>query len=303
MELYMSRILKTSHLFSLSLGLLSSAALVFNLVIFILLYPQVTQLLELAPRWESYGIVAAINIIIIALFQLSSVITLLADMIIQKRTSTLVILAVSTGIISGLMILADISLLSDIGTEYEMGWQTRGEWIILFISYGLHILSLLLTLIALRRNLHQDKKPAEHVLKDEVLFLSLHTTGVICGCLGLVGVLSGLLSGLSLWMMERITVILSLVILAPYLVILGIWLCRQRFGQVSSGLDEKQFQDLATAGLWSLVIILPLMVVFFALRFSHLYHESWTVLWLPLLIFLAVTSFSSLTLHYFKEYS
>jgi len=44
-------------------------------------------------------------------------------------------------------------------------------------------------------------------------------------------------------------------------------------------------------------------VVFFALRFSHLYHESWTVLWLPLLIFLAVTSFSSLTLHYFKEYS
>lgn len=299
----MSRFLKSAHLCALGLGFLAAAGVIFNLTIFSLLFPQVTQLLEQDPRWETYGIVAGINIIVIALFQLTSVLTLLADMIAQKRTSTLMILAVATGIISGLMILGDIALLSDIGKEYEMGWQTRGEWIVLFLSYGLHVVSLSLTLIALIRNLQQVPAPPQGAVKDEVLFLSLHTTGVISGALGLAGVSAGLVGELSLWIMERIVPILGLLVLSPFLVILGIWLFRQRLGEFAPGLDEKQFQDLAASGLYTLLSVLPLMVIFFGIQQADFARETWSALWLPLLIFLSLTIFSGLTLRYYQQNS
>ena len=298
----MPRFLKTLHLASLSLGLLAAAALIVNSGIFAILYPQVTQFVEPDPSWDSYGVVVAISFFTISLFQLCSVGTLLGHMIVQKKTSTVVVLAIVTGIISGIMILADMTLLSDIGKEYVQGWQTRGEWIILFISYGLHYVSLGLAMISIIRNLRHDAVPAEQVMKDEVLFLSLHTTGLICGGLGVFGVLVGLTSDLSLWMMERLVPILGLIILSPYLTILGIWLFRRRLGSGTPGLDEKQFQDLASAGLWTLILTFPLMLLFFALQLSSIEKEAWPVLWLPFLLFPALTVFSSLTLRSFRGY-
>lgn len=297
----MSRFLKSLHLFSLSFGFLSAVALAFNTVIFLILYPQVTQFVELDPSWESYGIVAAINIILIAIFHLASVITLLAHLVTAKNTSHLKVLTISLGIISGLMILADIALLSDIGKEFIQGWQTRGEWIILFISYGLHSLSMVLILITLIRNIRAETKPAEKVIKDEVLFLSLHSTGIICGWLGLGGVIAGIMTNLSAWMMERIIPMLGGVILSPYLAILFIWLIRRYLVGVKPGMDEKQFHDLSRAGLLSLLFSIPIMIVYFGMQVSPIARESWPLLWLPLLLFFLLTFFSSLTLRYFKE--
>lgn len=296
----MSRFLKSLHLAALSFGFLAAAAVAFNLVIFAILYPQVTQLLAEQPNWETYGVVAAINIIVIAFYQLISVITLLAHLITQKKTSLLIVAAIAVGIISGLMILGDITLLSDIGNEYEVGLQTRGEWQILFASYGLHLVSLVLGLLVLIRNLNQDHKPQEKALKDEVLFLSLHSTGVICGALGLTGVSAGILSQLSLWMMERIVVIVSLLVLSPYLVTLAIWLFRRLWGESSPGLDEKQYQDLAAAGLWTLIAGFLAAAVFFGFQLTPLAKEAWQVLWFPLLIFLSLGLFSSLALRAYR---
>jgi hypothetical protein len=298
----MSRFLKSLHLSTLGLGFLSVVALGLNVLIFSFLYPRVTGLMEMEPSWESYGVVAAINIIILALFQLVSVTTLLCYLILEKRTYTLLVLALAAGILSGLMVLGDISLLSDIGKEYLQGWQTRGEWMMLFGSYGLHLAALALTLAVTFRNLHAEPQRREGALKDEVLFLTLHSTGLISGGLGLVGVAAGLLSNLSLWMMERIVVILSLVTLSPYLVILAVWTFRRRLGGLTPGLDEKQFQDLATAGLRTLLFTLPVLVLFFGLQLSHLHKEAWQVLWLPLALFLSLIVFSSLVLYDFREF-
>lgn len=298
----MSRFLKSLHLTALSFGFLAVVAIICNLVMFSILYPQVTQLLEQQPNWETYGIVAVINITVIAFYQLFSVLALLAQLISQRKTSFLIVAAITIGIISGLMVVGDISLLSDIGSEYQAGWQTRGEWWILFGSYGLHILSLVLGILSLIGNLKEEERSEEQVLKDEVLFFSLHSTGVICGALGLIGVAAGLFSQLSLWMMERIVVVLSSLVLAPYLVILTVWLFRHWFGESSPILDEKQFQDLANAGLWTLIIMIPSMIIFFGFQLSFPDHRSWTVLWLPLLIFFSLAIFSSITMRYFREY-
>lgn len=296
----MSRFLKSLHLASLSFGFLAAVGIIFNLVIFSILYPQVTQLLEEQPSWETYGIVAAINIIIIAFYQLFSVIALLAHLIYKKKTSFLVVAAITIGIISGLMILGDITLLSDIGKEYQAGWQTRGEWWILFISYALHILSLVLGIIALIRNLNQDTETEEQILKDEVLFLTLHSTGVICGALGLIGVTAGLFTSMEVWILGSISGILSTLILCPYLVILAIWLLRRFWGETSLGLDEKQSRDLGSAGLTTLLITIPIMMVFYRLQIMQPERGLFAILWLPLLIFLSLSLFSSLSLQSYR---
>lgn len=296
----MSRFLKSLHLASLSFGFLAAVGIIFNLVIFSILYPQVTQLLEEQPSWETYGIVAAINIIIIAFYQLFSVIALLAHLIYKKKTSFLVVAAITIGIISGLMILGDITLLSDIGKEYQAGWQTRGEWWILFTSYALHILSLVLGIIALVRNLNRDTESEEQILKDEVLFLTLHSTGVICGALGLIGVTAGLFTSMEVWILGSISGILSTLILCPYLVILAIWLLRRFWGETSLGLDEKQSRDLGSAGLTTLLITIPIMMVFYRLQIMQPERGLFAILWLPLLIFLSLSLFSSLSLQSYR---
>jgi len=297
----MSRTLKSFHLFSLSLGFLSAAAMIFNTGVFVRLYPQVTQFQELDPSWESYGIAVGLDFILIAIFHLSCVGTLLAHLVVHKTTSKIKIAAITLGVISGAMILGDMALLSDIGKEYPLGWQTRGEWIVLFISYGLHYIFLVLAILSLISNLKSSPTPKENIVKDEVLFLSLHSTGLLCGWLGLIFVIIGLVSNLTPWMMERIVVPLGLLILSPYLVILAIWVFWKRLGDLAPGLDEKQSQDLSRAGLWSLLFTTPIMVGYFSFQISPWAQDTWSLLWLPFLIFLSLTLFSSFVLSFFRN--
>ncbi len=58
----MSRFLKSLHLFSLSFGFLSAAALIFNIVIFLPLYSRTTQFIELTPALESLGIHSVVGV-------------------------------------------------------------------------------------------------------------------------------------------------------------------------------------------------------------------------------------------------
>lgn len=298
----MFRIMKSIHLFSIGTGFLASVAWVFNLVFFLLLFPRISQFQVLDPSWENLGIVAGLNIIILAIFHLSCVLILLTYLIVHKKYSFINISAIVIGIISGIMIMADLTMLSEIGKEYTLGWQTQGEWMILFISYGTHIAALALGLISLIRNLERGIEPSDMIIKDEVLFLSLISTGVISGWLGLLGVFSGIISKAPLQLMEQIVPVLGLIILTPFLVILLIWILRGILSGVKTGLDEKQYHDLAVSGLISLIITLPVMIVFFGFQISPGTDGNLSVLWLPLLVFLALAVFSSLVMRYFREY-
>jgi hypothetical protein len=297
----MSRTLKNFHLFSLGFGFLATIALIFNLVFLSLLYPLITGFQELAPTWETLGIVAALNIIVIALFHLSSVLTLLIHLILQKQTSTLKIAAISLGVISGVMILGDIALLSDISKEYLMGWQTRGEWIILFISYGLHVLYIALGMYFLFTNLEKEQPPVEQTVKDEVLFLSLLSTGWICGCLGLLAVIAALFTTIPSWIMVQAIPTFGSIILSPYCLILGIWLFRSKLERLSSWLDEKQYQDIARASLWTLLITFPLVIVFYGLQFHQGFEGNWNYLWFPAYLFTTLLIFSSLAQSFYRN--
>jgi len=297
----MKPFLKRTHLFSLSFGLLAGVGFLFNVVLFILLYPRITGFMELDPVWDTLGMVAALNMIVIALFHLASVLTLLAQLVQHKTYSPLRIGAVTLGVLSGFMVLGDIALLSDIGKEYLEGWQTRGEWIVLFTSYGLHALYLASGLTVLINNLQQDSPPPAETAKDETLFLSLLSTGWICGCIGLLAVSTVFFVSIPDWIMIRAIPTFGGLILSPYLFILGVWLWKSRAEQDTPWLDEKQWQDTARAGLWTLLGTLPLVGVFYTLQFLQNFQGTWNYLWFPVYLFLGLLLFSSLTQWFYQQ--
>jgi hypothetical protein len=100
-------------------------------------------------------------------------------------------------------------------------------------------------------------------------------------------------------MLQMVANITSLLIIAPYLVILAVWIFRRYWGLPSPDLDEKQFQDLARSGLTTLLISLPVMAIYYRVQITQ-EGGIFSVLWFPLLLFIVMSLFSSFALRAYR---
>jgi hypothetical protein len=232
---------------------------------------------------------------LIGFFHLFTVITLVLQVIIKRSASFLKILTIVIGIISGLLLLSDLAMLQDIGHEYELGWNTTGEWTILFINHGLHALFTVLALLTLSTRRKIDRELAETALKDDVLFNAAHMTGLLCGGIGLIATIIVLTTRNPL-LVKLLSIPIGVLVLLPYPFILGIWLFIKRKEKPKEWLDEKQFQDISRAGLWSTIILLPCMIAIGILQQVNGSGSAWSFIWLPVYIFLSMLVFSSTAL-------
>ena len=297
----MNKFLKRLRIISLSLGVMATGGLIYNLILFAYLRRKVLNFEALGNQVEILGILAGLSLALIGCFHLCTVITLLLQITVQKSVSTLKILAGVIGVISGMLLLSDLAMIQDIGKEYQVGWDTSGEWTILFINHGLHTLFTVLAFLALMVRGKTEESPKEIAIKDDTLFVVTHTTGLLCGGLGLVASLLALAVPLQVWIVEAISVPIGLLVLLPYLFILGIWLFTKRREKVVEWFDEKQSQDTSKAGLWTLIVTLPCMVAIGILQRVNGPGSVWNFIWLPLYIFLVMTAFSSATLYWLKR--
>ena len=293
----MNKSLKRLRIASLSLGIIAASGLIYNLILFAFLRPRVLNFETLGDQMILLGDLTGLSLIVIGIFHLCTVITLLLQITVQKSAGTLKVLTGVVGIISGLLLLSDLAMLSDIGKEYVQGWDTSSEWAILFINHGLHILFTVLAFLALTMRGKMDGHPEEIAAKDDVLFATAHTTGLLCGGIGLIAILLVLVTSVPNWLIEALSLPIGLLVLLPYLLILGTWLFMKRREKVREWFDEKQFQDISRAGLWTLAITLPCMVAIGILQRVNGPGSAWDFLWLPLYVFLSIAIFSWATLY------
>ena len=293
----MDRLIKNMRIISLSLGLLSAFGLIYNLCLFSYLRPRVINFEALGSQVEILGVFAGVCLIIIAVFHLCAVGTLLLQITTLKQTGLLKILSVVLGIISGLLILSDLAMLQDIGRQYEMGWDTAGEWTILSINHGIHLLLTILAFPALAGKSKESGDSEETALKETVLFTTTHTTGLLCGAIGLIAILLALLIPLPTIVIEAIVMPIGLLILLPYLIILVIWLLMKRKEAFKEWFDEKQFQDVTKASLWSLIITIPCMITIGIVQRANAPGNVYYSVWLPIYIFLCMLTFSATILY------
>lgn len=293
----MNKFIKNLRIISISLGVIVASGLIYNLILFAYLHPRVLNFEVLGEQMETLGILTGLSLALTGIFHLLTVGTLLLQVAVQKLAGTLKILTFVIGIISGLLLLSDLAMLQDIGKQYEMGWSTAGEWMILFINHGLHILFTVLAFLTLTVKSQRKSAPEEVIAKDEVLFVAAHTTGLLCGWIGLIIVILALVALLPIRVIEVLSVLIGFLVLLPYLLILGIWLFMKRKEKIRDWLDEKQFQDVSRASLLTLIILVPCMFVISILQRVNAPGNIYDFIWFPLYIFLSMVVLSSATLY------
>ncbi len=295
----MKKALKLTGIISIILGFFSFCFLINNFVIFEYVRPLTLQFEKLGSDVERRMIFVGIGFITIFIFHLSSILNLSLQLKFFKRPNIIRAFAVFAGVLSILLLLGNVGLLSDIGKESQVGLDTSGEWIFLYINHFLHAVFIMLMFGLIISNLQILRKnlPSESVVKDEVIFVTVQYVGVFCGILGLVSLAAYLISNLPLWIVSKAVIPISIIIIMPYCFIASYWLIFKLKDKIVDWYDEKQFQDIAKASLITLIISIPTMVLIYMSKYLELAENYVTYLWFPFFLFLALLTFSSSVLY------
>lgn len=164
------------------------------------------------------------------------------------------------------------------------------EWIIL---YSILALQFGFTLVLTYANLCWvgRKSLVERTTGDSNLFMVAQYVGVICGFTGLLLTVSNFFFPRPLRMMKIHTVAGSLVLLAPYGLVVSYWFIIRVREKTRDWHYRKQIQDIGRSSFLALALSVAIMSLLFFLNFNNL-NGAVSVLWLPFYVFLALCLFS-----------
>ena len=97
---------------------------------------------------------------------------------------------ISLGVVSAIMLFADIAALSDIGKQTLAGLNSRGEWLIVFSDNGLRAVFLLLAAVALVRANRIVRSGSQEDDPRDVEFITVHEVGFVSALLAVAAVAS-----------------------------------------------------------------------------------------------------------------
>jgi hypothetical protein len=91
------------------------------------------------------------------------------------------------------------------------------------------------------------------------------------------------------------------VLVIPYAAIVIYWLVIKVRERVTEWYDEKQFQDVAKAGLVSFLSSIAILAIFFVIQNTLRKFPLLGVIWFPLYFFIALLIFSGAILYFSKK--
>ncbi|MDD5658960.1 MAG: hypothetical protein PHR39_02980 [Actinomycetota bacterium] len=300
----MKKLINISENTTLALCLISLCGLVFNIVFYVILRITIINNEDIMIVADKIEVFLAIVFIIFFIFHISAIFSIILQLKFFKRESILRSFSFFVSVISLLMIFGDFALLSDISKEYIGGIKTgiAGEFLILYLSQGLHLLFLVLVIvltILTKRRIYK-KAMEEIVIKDESIFINANYIGVLCSVSGL-----GLLILLSiyspLWAIKKGIIAITLMIMLPYIAIAVYWAAVKFKEKAGEWYDEKQYQDLAKASLTTWIVSVILLAVIFAFQYWYSKATILNVIWFPLYLFFSLLIFSSSILYLSKK--
>ncbi len=299
----MKKALKATGIISLVLGFISFCLLINNFMIFEYVRPMTLRFEKLGSDVDRLMIFVGIGFIAVFIFHVCSILNLALQLKFFKRFSIVRAFAVFAGVLSVLLLIGNLGLLSDIGKESKLGWDTSGEWIFLYINHFLHagFIMLMFGLIISTLQILKKNLPVESVVKDEVVFTTSQYIGVFCGILGFVSLVAYLISGLPFWIVKKAVLPTSIIIVLPYFYVVFYYLIFIIRGSISDWYDEKQFQDIAKASLITLIVSFPSMALIYMSKYPDLTENYVTYFWFPFYLFLTILTFSSSVLYFNRK--
>lgn len=294
--------LKISNIFTLFLGVLSLGGLIYDYFTFEYLQPLTLTLREIGPVAENRALFVSIGLIVTFIFHLSAIMNLALQFHFFKTSNLLQKVTLLLGLISFICVFGAWGLLSDIGKEYRLGLEIAGEWRLLYFCLVPLATFHLMMFVSVAGTYERARAnyAAEPVIKEEVIFTTVHYAGIFCGLTGLALTLGYLGCGVSIHSLKALVPLYTLFITIPYLLLTGFWLLIKRKEQPAEWYDEKQSRDLGKAGLLTLVLSLLWMALLFAFGFLHSFHPV-GVVFFPFYLFFVQLVFSASTLVYFQK--
>ena len=298
----MKKTVNISSRISLILGIIALAWLVYNVVVLETARPLIINLEPLGSLEPLVGMVW-IGFLLFFFYHISAALTLAFQFHLFKKVDVLSGIALCFGILSALVVFGDWAIFGDITKEYEMGWDTSGEWPILYIFLGIHFLFFCSMIALLIRIFRELKSPDEPVpaKKDEIIFSIANYVGMVCGVLGLAWTFMILGLDLPYRKLGWNFISTAILILLPYGLIVIYWLIvkfRERSAEIY---DEKQGKDVCRAGITTLLFSIPCLILFFIFFSLNQASETARIMWLPFYLFLILMIFSVSTLIYYRE--
>ena len=297
------KIVRLFTLATLVLGVISLFWLVYDYFLYKQLKPVILSFGELG-RLEQLAEFVWLSYLFMFMVHIVAGVTLLLHLRYFRVIRPINIVIVLLGITSFLGVFSDWAILGDISKEYEAGWDTSGEWPILYILLGIHaVFLLLLTGISagILRRLKENDGEEMTVQKDEMVFTAAQYVGLICGIIGLVWSLFALLISQRLPVSYYHMLATSILILIPYGLVVLYWFILKFNEKIGEWYDEKQRRDVYRSGFMTLVVTIPVMLALYLVIHNEKIFVKGEYFWFPFLIFTSLTLFSILTLVYYHE--
>lgn len=279
------------------LGIITLLWLAYDYIIYFRLRSVMKEMGELG-RLEFLSQFVWLSYLYMFCFHLLAAGTLVLQMRFVQKIHVPGLIAIAIGVFSFLGVFSEWAVFGDIGKEYQHGMDTSGEWAILFVILGIQLVFVLLVtgvsgaaVKYLRKAAGETSLPA----RDEVVFVLAQYVGIICGFCGLAWVAMAMVIGTITWYSIYHT-ISTILILMPYGLIVAYWIILKLRDGFTDWYDEKQWQDVTKAGFFTLLILIPSLLVFWII-FSlsgEQYPDSY--LWYPFVLFLMLLLFSLFTL-------
>jgi hypothetical protein len=274
------------------LGVLSIAGLAYCFAAYLYLRQQLTPAMpDPTPAIELIGALALPALAVAGIYHLVLLVRafqILAGMPAGRFLHSVFLVSV---VLSGLSLATEPVQLSEIGKEYVL-FDVSGQWLFLIGSTLFHLAVVTAGIFVTRRVAGGISAAVRNIdSRSDAFFTTMHQVGILCGLLGILGVMSYTHWGV----LERYRVFLilplSVLALVPWGTILAFLMVRNRNKPLSAWFDEKQTTDTAVGGLCAMMVVMPVLVILSAVDL-RIDLEPPFAFWLMLLFFLCLTLFS-----------
>jgi hypothetical protein len=273
------------------LGSISAGWMIYNIYAY-------GYLREVSPLTELFGMFVMLGLLIALTFHIVALLRLFFLFRTTQKMTVFRVLTLIVGIVSCITFVGEWAALHDIGDCLQTGMSCAPEWQFLYLAFGPHSLFYALLIVFCIRLRREDPstRPAQ-AARDETLFDIVHVVGTCCGLLGLGFTILIFFSHVPSKMLYIILIPYCIFILLPYGLVLSYWLGMKRKEIQGEWYDEKQGQDLQKAGIFTLLVSLPLMTLFFGLNYV-IPKNPGMLMWFPYYIFLVLVGFSGSALYF-----
>jgi hypothetical protein len=269
-----------------AIGALSVLGMAYCLAAYAYLIPRLTpNMPEPGESDNRLGAFVALAILVAGVYHLIllvRVIRSLGRMPSGRFLHSLYLVAV---VVSGLSLATEPVQLSEIGKEYVL-FDVRGQWAFLIVSTIFHLAVMTVGFFYTRR-----KGSGAVESRNDAFYITMHQVGIVCGALGIMGLISFNQWGVPERYQPLLILVLSALALTPWIIILVFLMAGNRTKPLSAWFDEKQATDTAVGALCAMLAAMPAMVALSALE---VYFRLGLPLsfWMMLLFFLCLVLFS-----------